>query len=1111
MKSHPTDPRQEFLRTGILPFAGRATLLADLLAFWRGAADPPGCRAQLLSAPEGGGKTRLLQELEARARAEDALVLRISLRDVGAAGPAPALVERLQALEGPRGPRLETGAGPAGVAAALARLARLRAPLLLLDDAGFLDREGARALAGFLDRLDDEPLPAIVAGRPPLSALRSLLEPRLCAELRLPPLDADAVGRLWRELFSVSAPAGAAELLADECDGLPGALRSVLKALLQPPTRGAPAPPSPLDPRELKSRSTQVLDSLLEGRLQHLGPPLRRALGRGAFLGPVAARESLLAAIGAGGERLLDELVQRGALAPAGGAPVRVAGPAPAGVLLEHADPWAQRRLARRERPRDGALLDALRGRLPLHDAEPWRHLDGLPARPLTEDELDGIAVAGTAAAMRFERSPDPAEGLGIVRRLDARLRRQEGTPSPALRLARSRLLAAELYLDKTAVGQDDFRERAAALVELCGDGEGEAGEFLLLGLLQLNRHQQRLRSDGDAARTSERIEALVSARPDLARSRAWLVHLGDLGLIAWGRRLASLAGRVEGLLKTLLADPGLERVLREDALRRVAPHFMPFFETPAEEFERRGQLEAAERLVHPDDAVLPAVRLQFLLESGRPREFVAAWSPALELWTRRRLRANLYVAWAWQLALRALCGEQLESLDTAFRQMAALKDVPADTTRHLAQCPRFLEILVLTGRSGWVRKRFESRQDPESVVDGQLGWVRLLAELRGGRRIEDCGPLLELPGMDEAPRAMELAEHLRSLAAGALAEEELERLRAWLALPTARLGHLGQLRALTDALDGRGEGRRIAGELVAAWEGAWTWCDERGLAFLLDALLADPPPGPGARILQDWRARARRPSDPGPEALANLPVDLPQPPRVRLRALGELAWQRPGDAEPLRPRGQRQRTLLGLLIADRMLRQPLGRREFGLLASGAAPGEADGRPERVRNVLALAVLRLRERLGADAVLTGDGAPRLNPERVEVDLLEARADLDRAEAELKDGRARVARLAFDRVLDATSGRTPLPGLYHGFFESVRDDFASRRRRVGLELAAALGHHGDAVAEERLLQRMWSAEPDDEDVAARLAGLLETEGRRGEALAVRTAIERARQG
>lgn len=1105
-----TEALRTFLRSGTPPFAGRGAELERLLAFWRGAVSDPGCRVELLRAPEGGGKTRLLQELERRARAEDGLVLRLVL-DADEPDVASRLGRLLAGREELRPLGLQPGDTPARCAAALARLSRLRPLLLLLDRAECLNREASVGLAAFLDRLDEEPLPVVIAGRAPLDTLSAQLEARTVGDRSLEALTPDDLARIWETLQGQPPPEGLAKLLHDESEGLPGALRRALGALLRPEP-GSPFPPAPGDLVRVRELVARALDQHLETRLAHLPPHLRRALARTAFLGRSAARDSLAAAIGADGQRVVDELQARGALVVAPGSPQRLTGPEHAGVPLAAADDWARRRQARGERPRGAALAGALRGHLPLYDGEAWRHLERLPGRALSDPELRELSRCATEAAAQYERSPLPETGLDIVRGLDRRLEREwEGRrDSVEAGLARCRLLSTELYLDKRSVGEERFQRRARELIALCGDGGGEFGVFLLRGLLQLNRHFLRVRREDEANAAAGRIEALIAARPELGRSSSWLVYLGDQGLIAWGRQRASLAARVEGHLRKFLAQPGLPDALREEAEQRVGIHLLSFFDTPQEEAERWSALNRIVSRARPSDAALPAIRLQYLLESGRIGDFDGVWEDALKLWTRRRMQGNVYVAWAWRLAQRALAGEELESLEGPRRQMAALKGLHPDSTAHIAQCANLLEVALHFGGQDWVLERIESRCDPEQPVDGSLAWVRVQAELRAGRPAEVWGGRLKGLPVDDLPGLHELLGRLRALAKGPVGRKETEGLRRWLARPPARLGHLGQLRALSDALADHPEASGLLEDLAAAWRAALDWCRLRGLDALAEALVSDPPQALGGRHRKEWRQQARktaqrraRSSPRGDES--------PEGPRIQLQALGELRFLSPGGEPLFKPSGRRQKTFVGLLVADCMLRQPLGRSDFGLLAVETEPGEAEATPARVRNLLGLAVHRLRARIGDDAVLTGAGAPRLNRQRVDVDLLRVHESLLRAEAELKEGRPLSARLALERVLDGSLGAVPLPGLYHEFFEALRDDFAGRRRRVVLDLAAALVREGDATGAQRLLRRMWQADPDDEDVVGQLSRLLVEDGRKGDALALRNTLERTRLG
>jgi DNA-binding SARP family transcriptional activator len=221
---------------------------------------------------------------------------------------------------------------------------------------------------------------------------------------------------------------------------------------------------------------------------------------------------------------------------------------------------------------------------------------------------------------------------------------------------------------------------------------------------------------------------------------------------------------------------------------------------------------------------------------------------------------------------------------------------------------------------------------------------------------------------------------------------------------------------------------------------------------------------------------------------------------RIGVRMIGAIEIALPGE-EPNRPRGVRLRTLLGLMVADLMLEAPLSQREFCRLAAGEAQEFEDA-----RKTVNLAVHRLREIVGHEAIVTDRETPRLNLDLLDVDLLRAHRLLDEAESALREGSFNRAFAPLTGALDITHGEVILPTLYDEFFEAVREDFENRIRSVIIRAAKGLLRDGDAAGAEGVLRRAFAAMPEDEELAMILAETLTQLGKRTEARRVRLQAE-----
>lgn len=223
---------------------------------------------------------------------------------------------------------------------------------------------------------------------------------------------------------------------------------------------------------------------------------------------------------------------------------------------------------------------------------------------------------------------------------------------------------------------------------------------------------------------------------------------------------------------------------------------------------------------------------------------------------------------------------------------------------------------------------------------------------------------------------------------------------------------------------------------------------------------------------------------------------------KLRIRAFGTFSFGPDGnDQTPLR--GARLRTLLALLIAAQVVREPLTHREFCRLAAG---GESD--PDLARKTANMAVARLRESIGIDAIVTGEETYALNLDRVEVDLFDAYRLLGEARSALRRRSLAAAMRGALGALDIVRGEVPFPGLYDDFFEALRNDFEFQLRSTVVDIARALLWESNAQDAVDLLHRAFEGIPDDDEIGELLAQALVTAGRHADAERIRMMVATA---
>jgi DNA-binding SARP family transcriptional activator len=418
------------------------------------------------------------------------------------------------------------------------------------------------------------------------------------------------------------------------------------------------------------------------------------------------------------------------------------------------------------------------------------------------------------------------------------------------------------------------------------------------------------------------------------------------------------------------------------------------------------------------------------------------------------------------------------------------------DRARRLKYSGIYLTTVgLLRGESDWTRKIIEEFQVGEEDL-----WPEKHVILAEGNLRDALGAI---------PENDEIGGRLRAIVRFALGEQDasfddaLLAARTLLARPLLRLEDLLLFRAVAIlAKEGSARDNSFAGalrdELRNDLMRALEWLAERSLVPYMEPLIDAHGDLLPKKELERWRGHlatvGRKRYDKKGEDRTHL----------RLSMLGAITVGAPGE-EPQRIRGARLRTMLGLLVANRMLDKPLGHREFCQLAAG---GELD--PELARKTTNQAVLRLRESIGADTVVTGTETHELNLDRVRVDLLEADRLLREAIAAERERALIRAVPALMEALELTHGEVPFPGLYDDFFEALRSDFEHRLRSAVIGVARELLREGDPVSAERVLRGAFEAMPEDEELTDLLCDTLAALGERAEAERIRMRAREAQE-
>ncbi len=1091
----------DFFNHGILPFTGRAAELERLVRFWRETAEAPGLRVTLLLGEAGMGKSRLIEELVPKALAGAGVVAHAKLYPESATSIAPMVARALWSSAAGRQLLKQEPAGELGaVSSALQRLSRLRPTLLIVEDIHLLAGEALRDFSLLLEGLAYEPISVICVARPVELGARGVLERYLVEEIDLGRLDMVALGEIWRALFQSEPDEEILDLLLKATQGnalaLRSALRGVLKsgALAQDPATGlwrATTPLSRFD--EALRRNVRLLS---EGMAAHLTDEERTAAEQFAALGEVFSREAARAMVPEA-DRMVEALTFKGIVADIPVPTTMMAGASSAAPMLVFTHTLLHLHLVQRAAISPDAILRVVADDLPLSSVLPFQLLAERSALLTSPMEMIGRAVdRSLRVAQALDETVDWQLGVEVLRMVEKIVEARELEWTPDERHALEiRMLDCRLSLLRRQDHTDEYQGWVGRFMELTA---GDPPEALLEYRLRALRHHYmaRRRGDVDVCRSIwEEVDRLVEEHPGLRFTRGYILFIQS-GATAIGLQNDSeLVRQAESRLNALLAAPGITGELRAFAMREVAPQFLWLFGTPEELQTRFALLAEIEKMAGKDDWVLHTRKISFLEGLGHAEEAIRMIDDVVP-----RLRDKGLIRHALQSELVRIYAEAwfdvpLAELEAHLRGLAA--QAPEEIRGALRERAgvRLARIGVLRGDPVWARHIIDTyiprvasdlMSGEELVIlaaaEGDLE-ERLRALLAADRLAEGFLPLARMV-LGEPVDPEEAREKLAgALPDSILTRNDLSEIYAAATMVTHLATAGGHPAALVDALDER---IRAALLLVLAW------LAERQLGGYLDPLL---------RMFQRYftpkeLAAARRRSEEIAAEHARKRAAAETDARLRVTMLGTIEVRTPGE-EPTRLRGARLKTMLGLLVLDRMLEKPLSYREFVRLA---ASGEED--PERARKVMNMGVLRLREVVGNEAILTDRETPRLNLERVNVDLLEAHELLRAAADAARAGTLVKAFPPLMRALRLSRGEVPFPSLYDTFFEAAREDFEVELRTASVDVGRGLLREGDAANAEEMLRLAFDAMPGDEEIAELLQEALLELGKRAEAARVR---------
>ncbi len=1082
---------EEFLLNGTLPCVGRDEELHRLSGHWGATVNAQSLRAVDLMGEEGAGKSRLVQELSPLVRSRGGLILQARFQS-GMRVPLSHLLTASiwSAGESRRLLTSEPDGSLPSLAAALRRICRLRPTLIALDDVHLITSDLVGELGALLDTLADEPLALLTLSRPTQAFARDVAAPFVVDRFELKGLPSAAIVELWLRLFAEAPETEVLEALERCTAGNPLAVRSALRAVTRVVAGGRREGDTEAMTERAVEEITRNVHLLIEGMTAYLTERELNDARSLALLGTTFSLEAAVAMLG-GVEDSLEPLFTKGILARSPRLRTPLFGPASIHEPLIFASGLLHGHLADTSQFDVNRLAETIAAELPLYSVLPFTLLRRLASQiDLPLESIGRLIRRGLAIANHLDLTSEWTteerlwnDTMGLFERFEERWEPTER------RLLLADLLNVRLSMLRRSDFNEDYARMARTLLDVVGDPPDPLfAAYRLLGLAHLHRYHWRKNYEACAG-IWEEVQRIVREHPEIRLTREFFFYLDSAASSAVthddGERLVAIERQTE----EILALPEVDDEFRRMARHMVSRHFLLLFQTPE---ELRTRLLLLEELEDPPEkadygtAVTKILLFEAMGDVDRLLEISARYLP--------KFRENGLFRSYYNCAILELCafgavgsdlGEIFDRAESLCREAppAVQPRLRRNTAINLATTG------VLRGENSWAWSAVRRFQGAPSELPPEV--MVLLDHAIEPTTTED------LEDDIRTPLIIRLALALRK---GRLEDQLYADLRERLERPVVRLPDVTFRLACARLFAGRRPAQYPPGWTPTAALGraipdALQWLAERRLSGYMKGLLDQASPYLSRTELRPWRTELDRIAAERSRETRTMPGEF----TARISMFGRITVSTGGD-ETTVVRGNRLRTLLGLMVAAELPGVKLSSGEFQAICAG------DGNhPRRARITTHMAVRALRGVLGQEAVITARSAiPRLDRARCRVDLLEVRESLDLIDLSLREGHILRAYHLIERAIDLSRGEVPFPALYDSLFETLREDMENRLRRGIITVSAASTAEGDPSRAETLLRRGLEIMPEDEEILHRLCETLMLLDKRIEAERLRLA-------
>lgn len=1065
----------DFLNHGTMPFVGRAAELQAIREFRQGTIEATLLRLLLITGEAGVGKSRLLEQALHHTEQDGGIVVHCKLRPGSTTTPLPLLAFGLEnatpasrLLRQPITPELNS------IATALRRLSRLRPTLLVFEDVHLLNEEGVREFALLLQLLAEDPIALLCTRRPLAEQFRSIVEPVIVKEIWLEGLKEKEIGELSQFLLGSAKNPEAILLLKQVTLGNPLALRSALRGALNRATIIANEGKGWGVNMQFASVIRQSATSLSEGLAVHLTTAERECAERLALLGEVVTTEGARYLLGDDADYMIQTLLYKGILVRSllGGTPL-IRGNESAFPLLSFTHTLVHHHLLSKAEAKinQSVLMALIVEQPPLYSTTPFAVFQRLLQHPLPTNGISQVFRTILDIALSLGNTPEWKQGLWlheIATLLFSHL------PEEYDDHQEFELLLHYYYLE-LSTREVMQKEYMARLHRFLSAAENLPDNLIQFRLYALNHKYYtliyQLQDSEELSQCSTKIDDLIIKHPNLCFDIVFCRTIDNKLLHGKIYHNYLMLEKLEKELERLITNTSLPDDIRTYIEQKLRQEFLSIIRSPEELTKRIEQVKKIDDHFHFTN---PELRYEWLFTKRIFYVLTGFFIPLLQTLReaskqakRINLENDLFVQELDILKCRMSLGFPLNKVEQENKSLAEREERgPASGSwyAHVSSCAL---IAIMRGQHQWAATWYRDNH-PTDFLDASRTPSLLI--------LYSQNPIAYIAQLQNYHiSASKLCAVIIKTLDDDFSDQVTVRIKQLLDKPmltfTSFIDNRMILRAFwiqQSRSFNKGVVQKFALDNVLT--AMLVWLQERNLWPFMDALIDEFGSWLPEHQLSIWRTTATSIRSNHTDLIE---LDVRDNNRIHITLFDVISAEVPGIEEPIKPRGERLKTLIGIMVATMMMPRKLDRDEFLRIASGTND------PKNARDIVNNGISRLRVLLGnANAILTDKITPYFNPEVITVDILESRKYLLVARNELRSSALLRAFPAIQRALDLWHGSVPFPTLYDELFENLRAEFEVEMRTVSLQIASRLIEEGDVENGKELLRTVRMYMPED---------------------------------